>query len=151
VRWIIVGTLAVREPETVTELCRAWPDRVIVGLDARNGAVATDGWLEVSGADVRELAGQFAASGVSAIVYTDIDRDGMLQGANVASTRDLAAVTNIPIIASGGVRDLTDIEALCETTTSARSIAGVIVGRSIYQGTLDFAEAQALADRLTSE
>jgi len=150
VRWIIVGTLAVRNPDAVTALCQAWPDQIIVGLDARNGAVATDGWVQVSGTDVRELADAFSASGVSAIVYTDIDRDGMMQGANVASTRELAAATDIPVIASGGVRDLSDIEALCETNDTDRAIAGVIVGRSIYQGTLNLVDAQALADRLTA-
>lgn len=150
VRWVIVGTLAVREPAAVTRLCGQFPDRVIVGLDARDGSVATDGWVEVSGVDVRELAMQFASSGVSAIVYTDIARDGMLEGANVASTRELAAVTDIPVIASGGVKDLDDIKALCQRDAGASAIYGVIVGRSIYEGTLDLGEAQALAQRLVA-
>lgn len=149
VRWVIVGTLAVREPDAVSALCRQFPGRIIVGLDAREGAVATDGWAEVSAVSVTELAERFASSGVSAIVYTDIARDGMLEGANVMSTRELAAATAIPVIASGGVRDLEDIRALCQRTDNETQIAGVIVGRSIYEGTLDLAAAQALATQLT--
>ncbi len=151
VRWVIVGTLAVRDPAAVTALCREFPGHIIVGLDARDGAVATDGWVEVSGIDVRDLARQFSDSGVSAIVYTDIARDGMLEGANVAATRALAQVTDIPVIASGGVRDLGDIEALCQRDAGASAIHGVIVGRSIYEGTLNLAQAQALAARLSGE
>lgn len=148
VSWVIIGTKAVQEPEFVAELSGECPGHVIVGLDAKGGKVATDGWAEVSGVDVRDLARQFEDAGASAIVYTDIARDGMLEGANVSATAALADVTATPVIASGGVRDNDDIRALCGV--QGRGISGVIVGRSIYEGTLDLAKAQALADELVA-
>ncbi len=148
VRWVIIGTKAVEQPEFVAELSAECPGHVIVGLDAKGGKVATDGWAEVSGTDVRDLARDFQNAGASAIVYTDIARDGMLEGANVNATAALADVTTTPVIASGGVRDNDDIRALCEV--QGRGIAGVIVGRSIYEGTLDLASAQTLADELSA-
>lgn len=144
VRWVIVGTLAVKDPDFVAVLCREFPGRVIVGIDARAGLVATDGWAEVSRVSAVELARRFAADGVAAIVYTDIDRDGMLQGVNVAATRHLAEAGGIPVIASGGVTTIEDIRLLARE--AARGIVGAISGRALYEGTLDLASAQAWCD-----
>jgi len=143
VRYVIVGTRAVREPEFVARICREFPDRIIVGIDARAGLVATDGWAEVTAVRAVELARRFAADGVSAIVYTDIERDGMLGGVNVEATLAVAEA-GIPVIASGGVSNLDDIRAL--KAVAARGILGAITGRAIYEGTLDLAAAQALCD-----
>jgi phosphoribosylformimino-5-aminoimidazole carboxamide ribotide isomerase len=144
VRWVIVGTRAVQEPEFVDALCAEFPDRVIVGIDARDGMVATDGWAEVSRVSATALARRFAASGVSAIVYTDIARDGMLGGVNVEATCALAAEAGIPVIASGGVASLADVEAL--VASAEPRILGAITGRAIYEGTLDLAQAQRWCD-----
>lgn len=146
VRYVIIGTRAVREPEFVARMCREFPDRIIVGIDARAGRVATDGWAEVTAVLAVDLARRFAADGVSAIVYTDIERDGMLGGVNVEATLAMAAA-GIPVIASGGVSNLDDIRAL--KAVAARGILGAITGRAIYEGTLDFKKAQAEADRLS--
>lgn len=143
VRYVIVGTRAVREPEFVARMCRQFPDRIIVGIDARAGLVAADGWAEVTAVRAVDLARRFAADGVSAIVYTDIERDGMLGGVNLEATLAVAAA-GIPVIASGGVTDLADIRAL--KAVAARGILGAITGRAIYEGTLDLAAAQALCD-----
>lgn len=143
VRYVIIGTRAVREPEFVARMCREFPDRIIVGIDARAGRVATDGWAEVTAVLAVDLARRFAADGVSAIVYTDIERDGMLGGVNVEATLAMAAA-GIPVIASGGVSNLDDIRAL--KAVAARGILGAITGRAIYEGTLDLAAAQALCD-----
>lgn len=148
VSWVIIGTKAVEEPAFVKALCAAFPGKVIVGLDAKNGKVATDGWANVTNVDVIELAKHFEHDGVSAIVYTDISRDGMMQGVNVEATARLASAVNIPVIASGGITNLDDIHALCGASTT---IAGAITGRAIYEGTLNFAEGQALADQLTGD
>jgi len=145
VRWLIIGTQAVKDPAFVDALCRRHPGRVIVGLDAREGRVATEGWAEDSGMDVVEVARRFERAGVESIVYTDIGRDGMMQGVNVAATAALARQVDLPIIASGGVTDLADIEAL--VAVAADGVAGTIAGRALYEGTLDLAAAQALADR----
>lgn len=150
VSWVIIGTRAVEEPAFVGELCRAFPGKVIVGLDAKDGKVATDGWATVTDVDVTELARRFEGDGVSSIVYTDISRDGMMQGVNVAATARLAAAVNIPVIASGGITNLDDVRALCRADVgNAGSIEGAITGRAIYEGTLDFAAGQRLADELT--
>lgn len=143
VRYVIIGTRAVREPEFVARMCRQFPDRIIVGIDARAGLVAADGWAEVTAVRAVDLARRFAADGVSAIVYTDIERDGMLGGVNLEATLAVAAA-GIPVIASGGVTDLADIRAL--KAVAARGILGAITGRAIYEGTLDLAAAQALCD-----
>jgi phosphoribosylformimino-5-aminoimidazole carboxamide ribotide isomerase len=124
-------------------MCRQFPDRIIVGIDARAGLVAADGWAEVTAVRAVDLARRFAADGVSAIVYTDIERDGMLGGVNLEATLAVAAA-GIPVIASGGVTDLDDIRAL--KAVAARGILGAITGRAIYEGTLDLAAAQALCD-----
>jgi phosphoribosylformimino-5-aminoimidazole carboxamide ribotide isomerase len=144
VRYVIIGTRAVREPAFVAEACRAFPGRVIVGLDARDGRVATDGWADVSEVLATELARRFEDDGVSAIVYTDIARDGMMQGVNVEATVAMARASSIPVIASGGISSLEDIRALCAVADAG--ISGAITGRAIYEGTLDLAAAQALAD-----
>ena len=144
VSYVIIGTKAVREPEFVAEACKAFPGRVIVGLDAKNGLVATDGWAEVSDVQATDLAKQFDALGVSAIVYTDIARDGMMQGVNVEATVQMAQASSIPVIASGGITNMEDIKALA--AVSAKGICGAITGRAIYEGTLDVREAQAYCD-----
>jgi len=145
VSWVIIGTQAVKEPAFVGELCKACPGKVIVGLDAKDGLVATEGWAEVSDVTAVSLAKQFEDIGVSAIVYTDIARDGMMQGVNVEQTAALADAISIPVIASGGVTNQADIDALIKE--AGRGIAGTIVGRAIYEGTLDLASAQLSADK----
>ena len=147
VSYVIIGTKAVREPEFVGEACRAFPGKVIVGLDAKNGLVATDGWAEVSDVKATDLARQFDALGVSAIVYTDIARDGMMQGVNVEATVEMAKASSIPVIASGGITSMDDIKALASVASSG--ICGAITGRAIYEGTLDVAEAQAYCDQVS--
>ncbi|MEY3018623.1 MAG: 1-(5-phosphoribosyl)-5-[(5-phosphoribosylamino)methylideneamino]imidazole-4-carboxamide isomerase [Pseudomonadota bacterium] len=144
VSYVIIGTKAVKEPEFVSEACRAFPGRVIVGLDAKDGLVATDGWAEVSEVRAVDLARRFEADGVESIVYTDIARDGMMQGVNVEATLEMAKASSIPVIASGGITNMDDIRAL--QAVSAQGIMGAITGRAIYEGTLDVAEAQAYCD-----
>ncbi|MEM7293064.1 MAG: 1-(5-phosphoribosyl)-5-[(5-phosphoribosylamino)methylideneamino] imidazole-4-carboxamide isomerase, partial [Pseudomonadota bacterium] len=149
VSFVIIGTQAVREPAFVTALCREFPGQVIVGLDARDGQVAVEGWAEGSGVDATELALQFEGDGVAAIVYTDIARDGMMQGVNVEATAALASAVNIPVIASGGVTDLDDIEHLCEAADAG--ISGSIIGRALYEGTIDLADAKQLVGDMLGE
>jgi phosphoribosylformimino-5-aminoimidazole carboxamide ribotide isomerase len=140
VSYVIIGTKAVKEPQFVTDMCKQFPGKIIVGIDAQDGMVATDGWAEVSAVKAVDLARQFATDGVSSIVYTDIARDGMMQGVNVEATVALAEACGIPVIASGGVTNMDDIHAL--KTVAARGILGAITGRAIYEGTLDLAQAQ---------
>ncbi len=147
VNYVIIGTKAVKEPKFVAEACQAFPGTVIVGLDAQDGFVATDGWAEVSSVKATDLAKQFSNDGVSAIVYTDIARDGMMQGVNIESTVELAVEGGIPVIASGGVTNIDDIQQLSKV--AGQGILGAITGRAIYEGTLNVAEAQRLADDLT--
>jgi phosphoribosylformimino-5-aminoimidazole carboxamide ribotide isomerase len=147
VNFVIIGTQAVKEPEFVARACASFPGNVIVGLDAKEGMVAIDGWATVTDQEVTELSRRFEQDGVSAIVYTDIGRDGMMTGPNVEATAALANAVNIPIVASGGITDIGDIEALCKAET--RNIMGAITGRAIYEGTLDFAAGQSLADSLS--
>ncbi|MEH6568039.1 MAG: 1-(5-phosphoribosyl)-5-[(5-phosphoribosylamino)methylideneamino]imidazole-4-carboxamide isomerase [Halioglobus sp.] len=144
VSFVIIGTKAVKEPAFVAEACKAFPGKVIVGLDARDGLVATDGWAEVSEIHAHDLAKQFESDGVSAIVYTDIARDGMMQGVNVEATVEMARASSIPVIASGGITNLDDIRAL--NAVASEGICGAITGRAIYEGTLDVAQAQRLCD-----
>ena len=148
VHWVILGTKAVKEPEFVGEMCRRFPGHIIVGLDARDGFVATDGWANVTDIDVADLAKRFENDGVSAIVYTDISRDGMLEGVNVEATQRLAESISIPVIASGGITSLDDVRALCDAAGSG--IEGAITGRAIYEGTLDFEQGQELARELST-
>lgn len=147
VSYVIIGTKAVKEPAFVKEACKAFPGTVIVGLDAQDGFVATDGWAEVSTVKAVDLAKQFRDDGVTSIVYTDIARDGMMQGVNLEATLQLAVEGGIPVIASGGVTNIDDIRALSKV--AGQGILGAITGRAIYEGTLNVAEAQKLADELT--
>ncbi|MCF6355102.1 MAG: 1-(5-phosphoribosyl)-5-[(5-phosphoribosylamino)methylideneamino]imidazole-4-carboxamide isomerase [Candidatus Polarisedimenticolaceae bacterium] len=149
VNYVILGTQAVKEPEFVSRACRNFPGQIIVGLDAKDGMVAIDGWATVTDHLVMDLARQFEQDGVSAIVYTDIGRDGMLNGPNVDATKALAVTINIPIIASGGITNIDDIRELCEAAPVG--ISGAITGRAIYEGTLDFAKAQRLADAMSTQ
>ena len=146
IEYLIIGTLAVKQPEFVDRLCRKIPGHIIVGLDANDGFVATDGWAEASTVTATSLAQRFENVGVSEIVYTDIGRDGMMQGVNTEATARLADAVSIPIIASGGVTTIADIDALC--SEQSRGISGAIVGRALYEGTINLAEAQRLADEL---
>ncbi len=143
VQYVIIGTRAVNEPHFVSDLCAEFPGHIIVGLDARDGRIATDGWSKLSGHEVVDLAQHFENDGVAAIVYTDIERDGMLSGVNVEATARLAESVRIPVIAAGGVRDLDDIRALVAVQDSG--VEAVITGRAIYEGTLDFRQGQQLA------
>ena len=145
VRYVIIGTKAVQEPHFVSDLCMTFPGHVIVGLDARDGKVAVDGWSKLSKHDVIDIAQRFERDGVEAIVYTDIGRDGMMQGVNVEATVRLAQAVSIPVIASGGVTNLDDIKALC--AVEGEGVAGTILGRALYEGTLDLAEAQRYVDQ----
>lgn len=144
--YVIIGTAAVKDPGFLRDACSAFPGSIIVGLDARDGKVATDGWSKLTRHDVQDLARKFEDYGCEGIIYTDIGRDGMLTGVNLEATVNLARHVSIPIIASGGVTDLEDIKALC--AVQDEGVEGAILGRSIYEGTLDFAQAQALADSL---
>jgi len=146
VQYVIIGTKAVNAPHFVNDLCLEFPGHIIVGLDAKEGRVAIDGWSKLSKHDVIDMAKHFEEDGVSAIIYTDIGRDGMMTGVNVEATVRLAQAVNIPIIASGGITNLDDVRALCAVANEG--ITGAITGRAIYEGTLDFAEGQKLADEL---
>jgi phosphoribosylformimino-5-aminoimidazole carboxamide ribotide isomerase len=144
VNFVIIGTKAVTNPHFISDVCVEFPGHVIVGLDARDGKVAIDGWSKLSHHDALDMARRFEQDGVSAIVYTDISRDGMMKGVNVEATAALARAISIPVIASGGITNLDDIRALCRTTEDG--VIGAITGRAIYEGTLDFAEAQRIAE-----
>lgn len=144
VQFVILGTIAVKDPELTRELCKQFKGHVIIGLDAKNGMVATEGWAEESDLSVIDLARDFEAAGVAAIVYTDIERDGMMQGLNLEATVALAEATNIPVIASGGVTTLDDVKTL--QPHAKAGILGAITGRAIYEGTLDLSEAQLWCD-----
>jgi len=146
ISYIVIGTAAVKNPGLLHEACSAFPGHILVGLDARDGKVATDGWSKMTGHDVVDLAKKFQDYGVEAIVYTDIGRDGMLTGVNIDATVKLAQRLTIPVFASGGLSSLADIEKLC--AVEEVGIEGVICGRAIYSGELDFAAAQARADEL---
>ncbi|MEQ4617524.1 MAG: 1-(5-phosphoribosyl)-5-[(5-phosphoribosylamino)methylideneamino]imidazole-4-carboxamide isomerase [Corticimicrobacter sp.] len=145
--YVIIGTAAVKNPGFLQDACSAFPGQVIVGLDARDGKVATDGWSKLTRNDVLDLAKKFEDYGCEAIIYTDIGRDGMLSGVNIEATVRLARHVRIPVIASGGVTDLRDIDALC--AVEEEGVSGAILGRSIYEGTLDLKTAQARADELS--
>ena len=145
VSYVIIGTQAVKNPEFVTELCSEFPGNVIVGIDAKNGMVAVQGWAEDSDQSAEHLAQRFEDQGVAAIVYTDINRDGMMQGVNVEATRKLAESVDIPVIASGGVTDIEDIKRLNEVKASG--IEGTIIGRALYERTISLEEAQQYIDQ----
>ncbi len=137
---IILGTVAVKDPDLVMQACRKFPGHIAVGIDARGGRVAVEGWAEETNLGATELARRFADTGVDAIIYTDIDRDGVLQGANIRATADLARAVPVPVIASGGVSSLADIRALI----AEKRIAGAIIGRALYDGRIDLGEALKL-------
>jgi phosphoribosylformimino-5-aminoimidazole carboxamide ribotide isomerase len=142
---VIIGTAAQRNPEFVKEACRKFPGRIVVGIDAKNGMVAVQGWAEVTGVTAVELARKFEGFGVSAIIYTDISRDGMMQGPNIEATRQLAEAISIPVIASGGLSSLKDIENLM--TIEPSGVTGVITGKAIYSGAINLTEAIALTKK----
>jgi phosphoribosylformimino-5-aminoimidazole carboxamide ribotide isomerase len=148
VQYVIIGTAAVKNPGFLRDACIAFPGHIIVGLDAKEGKVAVDGWSKLTGHDVIDLARKFEGYGAEAVIYTDIGRDGMLSGVNIEATVKLAQALTIPVIASGGVADLQDIKALCRV--SHEGIMGAITGRAIYEGTLDFKAAQSEADALSA-
>lgn len=149
VNYLIIGTQAVKQPEFVNLVCREYEGHIIVGLDAKNGRVATDGWAEVSDIQATELAKRFEQAGVSSIVYTDIARDGMMQGVNVEATVAMAQASSIPIIASGGITNQDDIVSL--RAVASQGICGAITGRAIYEGSLDLQQAQAYCDNYQAE
>lgn len=146
VRFVIIGTQAVNEPHLISDLCAEFPTHIIIGLDARDGRVATDGWSKLSKHDAIDMAQHFEEDGVEAIIYTDIARDGMMQGVNIDATVKLADAINIPVIASGGIQNIENVRKLAKVSDSG--IIGAITGRAIYEGTLDFAEGQKAADEI---
>ena len=145
-RYVIIGTAAVRNPGFLQDACTAFGGHIIVGLDAKDGKIATDGWSKLTKHDVVDLGKKFEDFGVESIIYTDIGRDGMLSGINIDATVRLAQALTIPVIASGGLSNMADIEALCGV--EGEGIEGVICGRAIYSGDLDFEKAQERADEL---
>ena len=147
ITYIIIGTAAVKNPGFLQDACTAFAGHIIVGLDAKDGKVAVEGWSKLTGHDVGDLAKKFEDYGVEAVIYTDIGRDGMLTGINIEATLSLARGLRIPVIASGGLTKLADVEQLC--AIESEGIPAVISGRAIYEGTLDFKKAQALADKLS--
>jgi len=144
IQYVIIGTKAVTEPHFISDIGMEFPGHIIVGLDAKEGKVAIDGWSKLSRHTVVDLAQQFESDGVEAIIYTDISRDGMMQGVNVEATAELARAIRIPVIASGGITNMDDIHALGKVAEDG--ILGAITGRAIYEGTLDFAEAEKIAE-----
>ena len=144
ISYIIIGTAAVKTPGFLHDACTAFGGHIIVGLDARDGKIATDGWSKTSRQDVIETARKFEDYGIEGIIYTDIGRDGMLTGINIDATVKLAQAVSVPVFASGGLCSLEDVTKLCEAQDEG--IEGVICGRAIYNGNLDFAAAQELAD-----
>ena len=146
VRYIIIGTQAVNEPHLISDLCAEYPTHIVIGLDAKEGRVATDGWSKLSRHDAVDMARHFEQDGVEAIIYTDIARDGMMQGVNIEATVKLAEAINIPVIASGGIHNIENVKKLARVSGSG--IIGAITGRAIYEGTLDFAEGQKAADEI---
>jgi phosphoribosylformimino-5-aminoimidazole carboxamide ribotide isomerase len=146
VQYVIIGTRAVTAPHFVSDVCLEFPGHIIVGLDAKNGKLATEGWSKLSHHNVVDMALRFEEQGVSSIIFTDIGRDGMMNSINIESTIDLCRHISIPVIASGGITNLDDIKALCEVADEG--IEGAITGRAIYEGSLDFTAAQQLADEL---
>ncbi len=147
-RYVIIGTAAVKNPGFLKDACTAFGGHIIVGLDAKDGKVATDGWSKLTGHEVADLGKKFQDWGVESIIYTDIGRDGMLSGINIDATVKLAQALTIPVIASGGLGSMQDIERLC--AVESEGVEGVICGRAIYSGDLDFAAAQARADALAA-
>ena len=146
-KYVIIGTAAVKNPGFLHDACDAFPGQVIVGLDAKDGMVAIDGWAKVTTHNVIDLAKRFEDYGVNSVIYTDIGRDGMMNGVNIEATVKLAQALTVPVIASGGLTNLDDVRQLC--AVEAEGIEGAITGRAIYEGSIDFAAAQDLADELS--
>ena len=146
IHYMIIGTAAIKNPGFLADACAAFPGQIIVGLDAKDGKAATDGWSKLTGHEVGDLAKKYEDLGVDSNIYTDIGRDGMLSGINIEATVKLAQASSIPVIASGGLSNMQDIENLC--AVEDEGVTGVICGRAIYSGDLDFAAAQAKADSL---
>jgi phosphoribosylformimino-5-aminoimidazole carboxamide ribotide isomerase len=144
--YIIIGTAAVKNPGFLRDACTAFGGHIMVGLDAKDGRVATDGWSKLTGHEVIDLAKKFEDYGIEGVIYTDIGRDGMLTGINIEATVKLAQALSVPVVASGGLSRVADIEALCEV--ESEGVEGVICGRAIYTGDLDFSSAQTRADEL---
>lgn len=149
VRYVIIGTQAINTPHFVADACLEFPGHIIVGLDTREGKIAINGWSKLCRHDVVDIAQHFEKDGVEAIIYTDIQRDGMMKGVNIGATSELANAINIPVIASGGVSSLADIEALCQHEQDG--IAGAIIGRALYEGQIQLAEALAAVKRLSAK
>ena len=142
---VVVGTKAIQDPEWLKQMCAAFPEQIVLGIDAKDGRVATDGWLEVSDVAATQLAQQFADQPLAAIVYTDIATDGMLTGPNLSAMREMATAVNVPVIASGGVSCAEDVRQLTDT-----GVAGCIVGRALYEGKLTIADAICAAEETTN-
>ena len=149
VGYVIIGTAAVKTPGFLHEACTAFPGHVLVALDAKDGKVAVDGWSKLTGHEVLDLAKKFQDYGVEAVIHTDIGRDGMMSGVNIKATVELARELSVPVIASGGITNIKDVKALCEV--ESEGIMGAITGRAIYEGTLDFTEAQKVADKMAEK
>ncbi|MGJ8669115.1 MAG: 1-(5-phosphoribosyl)-5-[(5-phosphoribosylamino)methylideneamino]imidazole-4-carboxamide isomerase [Oceanococcus sp.] len=145
VQYVVIGTKAVTAPHFIGDLCVEFPSHIIVGLDAKDGKVAIDGWSKLSHHNVIDLAQHFERDGVEAIIYTDISKDGMMQGASLESTRELASKITIPVILSGGVSGMDDIDAACDLQDDG--VMGAIIGRALYEGDLDLKTCQALVDK----
>jgi phosphoribosylformimino-5-aminoimidazole carboxamide ribotide isomerase len=146
VTWVVIGTAAVKNPGFLSDACYAFPGHIIAGLDAKDGKVAVEGWSKMTGHDVVDLAKKFEEYGVEALIYTDIGRDGMMGGVNIEATFKLAQAIKTPIIASGGLNSLGDVEAIC-TKLVPEGVIGTIAGRALYEGKLDLKQAQAAADK----
>ena len=146
VAYVIIGTAAVKNPGFLQDACTAFPGHIIVGLDAKDGKVAVEGWSKMTGHEVADLAKKFEDYGAEALIYTDIGRDGMMNGVNVEATLKLAQQTRIPVIASGGLNNIKDVQTICEKL-APEGVIGAITGRALYEGKLDFKKAQAAADK----
>ena len=150
VSYVVIGTAAVKNPGFLSDACYAFPGHIIAGLDAKDGKVAVEGWSKMTGHDVIDLARKFEDFGLEALVYTDIGRDGMMSGVNIEATLKLAQATKTPLIASGGLNSVQDVETIC-AKLAAEGVIGAIAGRALYEGTLEFKQAQAAADRATGK
>ncbi|MBB86294.1 MAG: 1-(5-phosphoribosyl)-5-[(5-phosphoribosylamino)methylideneamino]imidazole-4-carboxamide isomerase [Xanthomonadales bacterium] len=149
VQYVILGTKVINEPHLLADLCIEFPRHILVGLDVRDGKVAVDGWSKLSQHDLLDLAQHFERDGAEAFIYTDIERDGMMQGVNVPGTKELAEAVAVPVFASGGISSIDDIRALAGLGESG--VAGAVIGRALYEGKLDLAEAQAVVDEVQSQ
>jgi phosphoribosylformimino-5-aminoimidazole carboxamide ribotide isomerase len=150
VTYIVIGTAAVKNPGFLSDACYAFPGHIIAGLDAKDGKVAVEGWSKMTGHDVVDLAKKFEDYGLEALVYTDIGRDGMMSGVNIEATYKLALAIRTPIIASGGLNNLKDVQTIC-TKLVPEGVIGTIAGRALYEGAIDFKKAQAAADKATEK